>query len=452
VKRSLFLRFFLASAATMVAVWLGVLLWEAYVVQARFEQVQAAETKGWTRQILASVGNRHLDTGELRATIERIEAARDRLFTDTGFFKPRWQLQVWRDGALVYGADDALPSADAHWSVWTERDAASGVTVRLAQEFVIAWTFALAGSSHQFAPLLYCFPFLLLTTWLTIRYGMRPLNAISAQIRQRSAADLSPLPVPTHGELAPLVQSTNELMERLGHRLRREQEFLGDAAHQLKTPLAIVQSNAELLVDAKEPALATAARDGLREGVADAVHVVHQLLALARSETQGDADPLDTLDLAELVRKRLALAVGMALPRNIELEFDAPECVPARVRRASMTALVDNLVSNAIKYSPDGGRVEVALRMTGQGILLEVADEGPGITPALRAKVFERFFRVPDQEQGGSGLGLAIVERAAASNLASVRLADGPRGRGLAVQVLIQASLACATRMPSASA
>ncbi|HZX27027.1 MAG TPA: ATP-binding protein [Telluria sp.] len=450
--RSLFLRFFLASAATLFVVWFGVLLWEAYVVQARFEQVQAAETKGWTRQIVASVGNRRLSAEDVRATVQRIEAARNRLFTETGFFKPRWRLQVWRDGSLVYGSEAALPNADSHWSVWTERDPASGVTVRLAQEFVIAWTFALAGSSHQFAPLLYCFPFLLLTSWLTIRYGMQPLNAIVAQIRRRSAADLSPLPVPVHRELAPLVHSTNELMDRLGHRLRREQEFLGDAAHQLKTPLAIVQSNAELLVDAREPALAAAARDGLREGVADAVHVVHQLLALVRSEAQGDADPLETLDLAEVVRKRLALAVGMALPRRIDLAFDAPECCPARVRRAGVTALIDNLVSNAIKYSPDGGRIDVGLTLTDEDILLSVADEGPGIAPSLRGKVFERFYRAPDQEQGGSGLGLAIVERAAANNMASVRLRDGPRGRGLMVQVLFQASLVCDTSMPSASA
>ncbi|MGZ5201388.1 MAG: sensor histidine kinase [Telluria sp.] len=438
--RSLFRRFFLAFAATMFVVWVGVLLWEADAVQTRFEKVQAAETRGWTRQILAAVQNPRLTDAEMRDTIGRIEATRDRLFTDTGFIQPRWQLRVWRHGVLIHATDTApakgAAPADGRWSVWTESDPGSGVTVRLAQEFVIAWTFALSGTSHQFAPLLYSFPFLLLTAWLTIRYGLRPLNSVVAQIQHRCAADLSPLPMPVHRELAPLVDSTNQLMAHLAQRLRREQEFLVDAAHQLKTPLAIVQSNADLLVDARDPVVADAARHGLRDGVADAAHVVHQLLALARSGAQTGAGPLEAVDLAELVRNRLGLAARLAMARNIDVEFDGPECCVARLRRASLAALIDNLVDNAIKYSPDGGRVEVRLARQGNGIELVIADEGPGIPPSMRGKVFERFFRLPDQDQAGSGLGLAIVEQAAASNLASVSLREGLQGRGLMAVVL----------------
>jgi signal transduction histidine kinase len=305
------------------------------------------------------------------------------------------------------------------------------VTIRLAQELVIAWTFGFADTSHQFAPLLYCFPFLLMTAWFSIRYGLRPLNAVVAQIERRSAANLSPLRAPAHRELAPLVDSTNRLMDDLSGRLKREQEFLVDAAHQLKTPLAVVRLNAELIADANDAATAAVALAGLREGVNDAAHVVHQLLALARSGAHALNEPLAQLDLAELVRGRLALAAPIALMRNIEIEFEGPERCQLALRRNSVAALIDNLAGNAVKYSPDGGRVQIRLAQGALATQLSIADQGPGIPSPMRRQVFERFFRMPDQDQPGSGLGLAIVERAAAHNHASVSLHDAIGGRGL---------------------
>ena len=137
----------------------------------------------------------------------------------------------------------------------------------------------------------------------------------------------------------------------------------------------------------------------------------------------------------QLVADRLALAGQLAATRGIELELLAPDSCALPLHLESMASLIDNLVSNAIKYSPQGGRVTIVIARDGQGVCLSVADQGPGIAPDMQRKVFERFFRLPDQDQPGSGLGLAIAERAAARNQGRIELANREDGPGLCVRV-----------------
>jgi signal transduction histidine kinase len=307
--------------------------------------------------------------------------------------------------------------------------------VRRWQERPGDWHFSLAGLSYYARPLLYGLPLLALPLWLLFRLGFAPLQRIGAQISQRSAQDLTPLPATRYVELAPLVNAVNSLMTRLQQRLDREHEFLADAAHELKTPLAVIQLSAEGL-DQADTRARDEAKERLRLGVQRATHTVHQLLALARS----GADALDLSkgrhDLVDLVRERVALAVGLAMQRCIELELVAPEELPMWLNRESLCSLVDNLVDNAIKYSPAGGQVTVVLREADDAVELTVSDAGPGIPLELRERVFERFVRLAsDQQCHGSGLGLTIVERAAAQHGATVQLLDGPGGRGLTVKV-----------------
>ena len=316
-------------------------------------------------------------------------------------------------------------------------DPASNLKVRLSQQVVVAWRFALAGTSHQFAPLLYSFPFLLLPAWLSIRRGLTPVRRIVAQLEARAANDLSALPASAYRELAPLVAAVNSLMTRLAARLARERDFLVDAAHQLKTPLAVIQANADLLLIGPG-AGSGAAHVGLSAGVSDAAHVTHQLLALARTGRDMHDEVWATHDLAELLRSRLARAATLALARNIELELRAPEQCLMPLCRESVMALIDNLIDNAIKFSPDGAMVEIALdagdsdsdsdSAGDQCVRLLVRDHGPGIPQGLHAQVFERFFRVPGHDLPGSGLGLAIVEHAARQHGATVSLSEARPG------------------------
>jgi signal transduction histidine kinase len=268
-----------------------------------------------------------------------------------------------------------------------------------------------------------------------VKVGLRPLNSIVKDIEERSASDFSPLADSPYSELSPLVHSVNRLMERLTERLECEQEFLADAAHELKTPLAVIQINADSLVNSRDPQRIDAAADGLQHGVQRATHTVHQVLALARSSTDREHAELQELNLVELVRDRLALAAHAAWQRSIEIELQSPEHCVLPLHRESMALLIDNLISNAVKYSPDRTRVAVCITADESGTTLTVTDEGPGIPLDMRKKVFERFFRLPGQDQVGSGLGLAIAERAAAHNHAAIRLDNGTEGVGLVAVV-----------------
>lgn len=156
---------------------------------------------------------------------------------------------------------------------------------------------------------------------------------------------------------------------------------------------------------------------------------------MERAGAEPDGEPLPLTQLGALTRDWLAVAAPLAIQRNIEIEFNAPtECL-VRLHLESMAALLDNLIGNAVNYSPQGGCVTINLDRAQAGPRLTISEEGPGIALALRQKVFERFYRIAGQEQSGSGLGLAIAERAAARNGATITLADGPGGRGLAVTV-----------------
>jgi two-component system sensor histidine kinase QseC len=160
---------------------------------------------------------------------------------------------------------------------------------------------------------------------------------------------------------------------------------------------------------------------------------VHQLLAFERARAEPSAGPLPQTELSSFVRSRLAAVAPLAMQRGVELEFQSDTPCSMAIHVESMAALLDNLISNAIKYSPENGRIVVRLTADHDGSRLTITDQGPGIAPTLQQKVFERFYRVPGQEQSGSGLGLAIAERAAERNGGSISLDS--QGLGLTVVV-----------------
>jgi two-component system sensor histidine kinase QseC len=375
------------------------------------------------------------------------------LYSNLGWYVPALQTQVWKHGKLVYQSPDAgLPPTNSSaspeaqplrdgWVAWVERDPQSDTTVRMATEVIGEWLLQISSIGYYLEPLLFSLPLLLIPAFFIIRVGLRPLNAIVGEIEGRSAADLTPLAPSPYKELSPLVSSVNRLMERLSERLQREQEFLLDAAHELKTPLSIIQINAESLNNSRSQQRFEEAANGLREGVNRATHTVHQLLALARSGSDRDSTELHDMDLVELIIDRLALAVQIANVRGIELELQGPDSCVLPLHRESMASLIDNLVSNAIKYSPSGSRILVNVNEQHDvenvrtGAQLSIADQGPGIPSDMRKKVFERFFRLPGQDQPGSGLGLAIAERAVARNNGVIRLENANDNTGLVVFV-----------------
>jgi two-component system sensor histidine kinase QseC len=226
-------------------------------------------------------------------------------------------------------------------------------------------------------------------------------------------------------------------MGRLASRLAQEQAFLVDAAHQLKTPLAVIQANAEALSGELPAHRSAEARQGLQAGLDRAVHAIHQLLAFGRSSADLASLNLQAFPLDDFVRQRMAFLGGRALAREVELEFEstANGACHTMLDPEAAASMLDNLLDNAIKYSPPGATVRVQLLRHDVGLLLRISDGGPGIPAAQRARVFERFYRIPGSDPPGSGLGLAIVEQAARRQGVGIHLAAGPNGSGLLVEL-----------------
>ncbi len=440
--KSLLRRLLAGFMLVMLGIWLAAL---AHIVkQVKIDKVRqtAAVNRAWTRQIMLNMQSLPPDPAALARIGQRIEDLRLDMFREFGY-PTQARIRVWLGRQLAYDSAPGAPLDDG-WARWTERDATRGITVERREKPDSDWVFTPSAANYLLSPLVYSLPFMLLPAWLIVRVGLRPLRAVAQALEARGAAELAPLPASPYRELAPVVDAVNRLMRRLSERLAREHEFLADAAHELKTPLSVVQLNAHLLEASTDAAQKIEAGAGLREGVARATHAVHQLLAFERARQESTAAPLQDLDLAALLRERIAVAAPLALQRGIDVELRAASPAILPLHRESMAALLDNVVGNALKYSPDGARVDVCLDA---GPCITVTDQGPGIPPALRARVFERFYRVPGQDQAGSGLGLAIAERAAARNRARIALDGGPDGRGLAVRIAF-GDAGCATPSP----
>jgi len=257
---------------------------------------------------------------------------------------------------------------------------------------------------------------------------------MATSVSQRRLGDLEPIDDQIgYEETAPLVAAFNELLEREARRLDAERGFLADAAHELRTPIAALTACAHQVAAANDDAARRAATIRLEQGAARISHLLSQLLMTARIDASPVFSKLDTIDAAELLRRRLAALVPAARRKGITLSLDAPESAAVRANGLAFDSIVENLVDNAIRYTPAGGSVCVTLHEAGQAVELTVKDSGPGIVPELQNAVFERFFRIPGSETQGSGLGLSIVRRLAEAIGSSVHLAPGLNGRGLSV-------------------
>jgi two-component system OmpR family sensor kinase len=237
-------------------------------------------------------------------------------------------------------------------------------------------------------------------------------------------------------EIQPLVTALNDLLARLGRTLAAQRNFVADAAHELRTPLTALRLQVQLAERAQEPVERASAFATLRQGLERATHLVEQLLTLARQEPEAADQPFAPVQLGELVHEVVSALEPLAAARSIDLGVTRNEGGTIRGARESLRTLVMNLVDNAIRYTPAGGRVDVASYREGARAVLAVTDTGPGVPPEERERVFDRFYRRVGSETSGSGLGLSIVRNIAQRHGAQVMLDSGPAWRGLSVCVV----------------
>jgi signal transduction histidine kinase len=281
------------------------------------------------------------------------------------------------------------------------------------------------------------FPFVLLAVWLAVRRGLRPLQILSKTIAERGADDLTPLGLDTkYAELRPLTSALDRLLSQLRMKVAREHHFVQDAAHELRTPMAVISAQAHVMAMANDVEQRREASQHLTDAIARASHLIEQLLDLARIDATSTTLPI-TFDVAQLLRQELVNLAPIAMARNIELSLEAPDELTCNLVQHAFLSIVQNLLTNAVRYGHDGGRVAVEILVI-EGILtLSVADDGPGIAEAERSLVFERFYRVAGTDISGSGLGLAIVTQAVARLRGTVSLTSGLNGRGCCFTVAL---------------
>ncbi|KQU80280.1 MULTISPECIES: sensor histidine kinase KdpD [unclassified Rhizobacter] len=345
------------------------------------------------------------------------------------------------DGAREPGVGE---HAIAGKTYWTYRQDSPRWSLRLAEPALSRASLLGFASWELGKQLLLGFPLMLLPLWVAVHTGLAPLRRFARRLHELELKqDLAPLDVDfRYGELRPLGQAFDALLQRLRQHRARERAFVHEAAHELRTPLAVVATQAHALVQADDAASRAQAAAALQQAIQRSAHLSRQLLDLASLDNDRPAVPA-ALDLAHFCADRLAEQAAAARGRGIALALAAPEQMPVRVDAAALHSVLQNLLDNALRYVGPGGRVEVSLQLAPDGPRLGVADDGPGIAPADRPLVFERFWRGASHDVQGTGLGLAIVARAAERLGARVTVGDGlarPDGHGARFELHLPAS------------
>jgi len=284
---------------------------------------------------------------------------------------------------------------------------------------------------------------ILALVWLGVRVGLRPLVALRAQIDSRSARDLAPLDeTDVPGEVAPLSRALNRLFATVRSTAQGQLQFLANAAHQLRTPLAGLQTQFELMIEDPAAGASRGRLTNMLDSTRRLAHTANQLLALARAEpTAAAAVDFRVVDLRELAEDAVARHFDMAVRRHIDLGVEASS-VHVSGSAWLLRELLGNLVDNALAYTPAEGRVTVRCgRVDSNAVeaFLEVEDDGPGIAPEHRESVMKRFHRAPGTPGDGCGLGLAIVEEIARGHHGSVHIGSGADDRGTCVRITLPA-------------
>jgi two-component system sensor histidine kinase TctE len=278
----------------------------------------------------------------------------------------------------------------------------------------------------------------LAVVWYGLKQGLRPLDRLRREVENRRRDDLSRLDESkAPAEVRPLIDAVNSLLERLKQVMAAQQRFVADAAHQLRTPFAGLKTQSELALRTDDLEQKQHALKHIHTSTQHGIRLVNQLLVLARNEPGGQGtENFTAIKLNQLAQECTVNWVQMALEKNIDLGYEgASKTVTVQGDANSLMEMLNNLIDNAIRYTPHGGHITVGVNKTKHGAELSVEDNGPGIDPQHRERVFERFYRILGTGQSGSGLGLSIVAEVAKRHNAELMLEAGSNGVGTRISV-----------------
>ena len=349
-------------------------------------------------------------------------------------------IQVWNAaGECLFQSEEHTPlpltpatgfarvtAKGRHYRVYSARTPAR--IIEVAQDLGAREKMAAALALQAVLPVLLLVPVLMAAVWLVVRRATRPILRVRDQVSSRAAEDLSPLPVAgVPEEVQPLVDEINLLFARLDRAFAAQRDFVADAAHELRTPLSALRLQAQGFQRASTEVSRAQASGRLLEGVDRASRLVEQMLVLARQESSAAPRAGMGLDLPAVATLAITDSLPAARKKGIDLGMAAEPGVQVLGQEDALRILVRNLLENAVKYTPEGGTVDLVIRV--------VEDSGPGIPPEEWTRVFDRFYRLPGQSGLGNGLGLAIVKAIAERLQGRVDLSRSTRLGGLEVSL-----------------
>ena len=318
-----------------------------------------------------------------------------------------WPAAIDLPKAVSGGFDDAL-SHDVMWRRFTVIE--PGFTVQVSQRFEVRDELAREAAYRSLLPILVTLPLTWLVLGIVLHRMLARLNATAAVLSRQSGGNDQVLPVESvQLELKPFVVSVNTALTRMQEALSAQKRFVADAAHALRTPLAVLRTQVDNLRYVVKDDEGRRRLDDLERGLKRETHLVQQLLRLARSDAGERTRVIEVVDLVELVTQSIADLLPLVDQQHQDIGLARSDAAHIKTDRDDIKTLIDNLLENAVRYTPEGGVIDVSIANDGDDIVVEVRDTGPGIPVEHLERVREPFYRVAGQRTEGSGLGLAIV-------------------------------------------
>lgn len=356
----------------------------------------------------------------------------------------RFSFQVWsaqgkellRSSNAPYlspdNIEDGFSNAVIHhqrWRIFCITNENSGARLILADLYDTRNELGRRIAQDDLYIMLLTFPLSGFLIWIIIGRGLASIDTVAKEVSDRAPSHLEPVNLKSvPDEIKPMIDELNKLFFRLQEGFEREKRFAADAAHELRTPLAAIKTQAQLALKTPETHEKNVALKKLIASVNRTTHIVQQLLTMSRLLPDAPSGAgFESIDLTRVTRDMLTMLAPKAVEKHIDLAFQADDSTPHfQGNNTALCILIRNLVDNAIRYTPEHGVITVSVRPAHDRAMLEISDNGPGIPRELQHRVFERFFRVIGNKTSGSGLGLAIVKQIAGLHHAHITL-DKPK-------------------------
>jgi two-component system sensor histidine kinase QseC len=427
---SIRIRLFAILLATTGAVWLFAVIWTYVNTQAEVERVLDARLTEAARMVSSLITDHHIDVAaavdaanarQPSSEFERVE----------GDYNRQLSCQIWSlQGTLVSRSESApaISLADhregfaeteingERWRVFAVINPTLGVRVLVGDSLKIREKLVGDVIKGLLLPALVILPLLSVLIWLSVGRGLAPLNRIAASLSSRSATELHPLSeAPAPREIRPMIVALNSLFRRVEDVRARESDFTAYAAHELKTPLAGLRTQAQIAIRSEDPDTRRQALGQILHSVDRTSRMVRQLIDMARVDARDNAVAQDEVDVLRLIEELSTELSPVAVQRNVRITIrpDAgKETMCIATDRTLLRLALRNLLENALQHAPEGTQTVCAIRFSDDRLTIEIDDPGPGMSPTEQKRAVDRFYRGSQGAASGSGLGLSIVQMA----------------------------------------